>query len=65
MGEVIAQLQRTVDAQEKELHYSRLKIQVLAERLRQQRIAKYGKASEKLSDLQLELLDLEPTWSPE
>jgi transposase len=65
MVEVIAQLQRTVDAQEKELHYSRLKIQVLEERLRQQLIAKYGKASEKLSDLQLKLLDLEPGVSGE
>ena len=37
-----------------------MKVQVLEERLRQQRIAKYGPGSEKLSNLQLELLDLEP-----
>ncbi len=33
---------------------------VLEERLRQQRIAKYGPGSEKLSNAQLELLELEP-----
>ncbi|MGC9199798.1 MAG: IS66 family transposase [Acidobacteriaceae bacterium] len=43
-----------------ELHYAQLKIQVLEERLRQQRIAKYGPGSETLSNLQLELLELEP-----
>ena len=42
------------------LHYAELKIQVLEERLRLQRIAKYGPGSEKLSDAQLELLELEP-----
>ena len=42
------------------LQYAELKIQVLEERLRQQRIAKYGPGSEKLSDEQLELLELEP-----
>ena len=34
-----------------------VKIQVLEERLRLERIARYGKRSETLSDLQLELLD--------
>ena len=38
----------------------RLKIQVLEERLRLRRIAKYGPGSEKLSNLQLELLEEEP-----
>jgi len=42
-----------------------VKIQVLEERLRNQRIEKYGKQSEKLSDLQLELLDREPAVSGE
>ena len=37
-----------------------MKIQVLEERLRLQRIQKYGPGSEKLSSEQLELLDLEP-----
>ena len=45
---------------EYELQHAQLKVQVLEERLRQQRIAKYGPGSETLSNLQLELLDLEP-----
>jgi transposase len=43
-----------------ELEYSKLKIQLLEERLRLQRIEKYGPGSEKLSTLQLELLEQEP-----
>jgi transposase len=76
---LFAQLQQQLDTQEKqldaqekrrqadarELEYARLKIQVLEERLRAIRIAKYGKSSETLSDLQLELLDLEPGVSRE
>jgi transposase len=45
---------------EKELAWAHLKIQVLEERLRLQRIKKYGPGSEKLSDAQLSLLELEP-----
>jgi transposase len=46
---------------ERELHWAQLKIQVLEERLRQQRIRFLGPGSETLSDLQLELLaDEEP-----
>ena len=45
---------------EKELAWAKLKIQVLEERLRMQRIQKYGPSSEKLSNEQLELLELEP-----
>jgi transposase len=44
----------------RELQWAYLKIQVLEERLRWQRIQKYGPGSEKLSDQQLELLELEP-----
>ena len=44
----------------RQLHWAHLKIQVLEERLRWQRIQKYGPGSEKLSDTQLELLELEP-----
>lgn len=44
----------------KQLQWAELKIQVLEERLRLQLIAKYGPASEKLNDAQLELLPLEP-----
>lgn len=71
---IITQLQQQLDAQTKQcaaqseqlarreqaLALAELKIQVLEERLRLERIAKYGKRSETLSDLQLELLDLEP-----
>ena len=44
----------------KQLQWAELKIQVLEERLRLQRIKKYGPGSEKLSNAQLILLDLEP-----
>jgi transposase len=49
-----------LNAYANELEYSKLKIQVLEEKLRLQRIAKYGPGSEKLSNLQLELLEFEP-----
>ena len=45
---------------EQQLQWALLKIQVLEHRLRLQRIQKYGPASEKLTDAQLELLELEP-----
>jgi transposase len=45
---------------QKELAWAKLKIQVLEERLRLERIKKYGPGSERLSDAQLQLLDLEP-----
>jgi transposase len=44
----------------RQLHWAHLKIQVLEERLRFERIQKYGPGSEKLSDGQLELLEEEP-----
>lgn len=44
----------------RQLHWALLKIQVLEERLRLQRIQKYGPGSEKLNEAQLELLDQEP-----
>lgn len=65
MAEVIARLQKEVASQKRELEYARLKIQVLEERLRLQRIEKYGPSSEKLSSLQLELLEQEPGVSRE
>ena len=49
-----------VAALKRELQWAYLKIQVLEQRLRLERIQKYGPASEKLSDAQLELLELEP-----
>jgi transposase len=42
------------------LQQSELRVQLLEEKLRLQRIAKYGPGSEKLTNLQLELLELEP-----
>ena len=45
---------------EKKLVWAELRIQVLEERFRLQRIQKYGPASEKLGAEQLELLELEP-----
>ncbi len=44
----------------RKLYVAELKIQLLEERLRLHRIEKYGPASEKLSGLQLELLEDEP-----
>jgi transposase len=65
LAEINAQLKHQLDAATKELEYARLKIQVLEERLRLQRIQKYGPGSEKLSSLQLELLEQEPGVSRE
>jgi len=61
LSEKDAQLMRAQQA----LTQSELKIQKLVEELRLERIKKYGKQSEKLSDLQLKLLDLEPAVSSE
>ncbi|MGA9258280.1 MAG: hypothetical protein WBV98_16880, partial [Candidatus Sulfotelmatobacter sp.] len=52
--------QNTVLSYQNKLQYAELKIRVLEERLRLVRIAKFGPGSEKLSDAQLELLELEP-----
>ena len=52
-AEQILQLQKKLD-------WADLKIRVLEERLRLQRIQKYGPGSEKLNSAQLELLELEP-----
>jgi transposase len=49
-----------IEQLKKQLQWAELKIKVLEERLRLQLIAKYGPASEKLNDAQLELLELEP-----
>ncbi|HMG01766.1 MAG TPA: IS66 family transposase [Edaphobacter sp.] len=65
VAEVIGQLERQLESKVRELEYAQLKIRMLEERLRLERIAKYGNRSEKLSDLQLELLDLEPGVSSE
>lgn len=49
-----------IEQLKQQLQYAKLRIRVLEERLRLKRIAKYGPGSEKLSDAQLELLELEP-----
>jgi transposase len=49
-----------IERLKRELEWAHLRIRALEERLRQQRIAKYGPKSEKLSDAQLELLEGEP-----
>ena len=54
------QLKQQLHSTTLELQWAYLKIQVLEQRLRLQRIQKYGPASEKLSDAHLELLELEP-----
>ena len=54
-----ADLER-IEKLQQQLQYAELKIQVLEARLRKLRIDKYGPGSEKLSDGQLELLELEP-----
>jgi transposase len=57
----VADPQARIAELERELHWAQLKIQVLEERLGQQRIRMLGPQSETLSDLQLELLaDEEP-----
>ena len=65
LAEINAQLKQQLEATTRELEYARLKIQVLEEHLRLRRIAKYGPGSEKLSNLQLQLLEEEPGVSNE
>ena len=60
VSDQFSHLQNSVLSYQNKLQYAELKIRVLEERLRLVRIAKYGPGSEKLSDAQLELLELEP-----
>jgi len=67
---VMGQLEEQVEAQDRviaeknrALAAAEAIIQQLKEALRLERIRKYGKQSEKLSDLQLQLLDFEPAVS--
>lgn len=53
--------QARIEQLERELHWAQLKIQVLEERLRLRRIEMFGPKSETLSNLQLELLEVEPS----
>jgi transposase len=72
LSEIIAQLHaqladknQLLARKDQALALAEMKIKVLEERLRLDRIARYGKRSETLSDLQLQLLDLEPGVSSE
>lgn len=58
--ELIEQLKRQLAVTSERLQLSELRVQLLEEKLRLERIAKYGPGSEKLTSLQLELLELEP-----
>ncbi len=60
VSDQFSHLQNAVLSYQNKLQYAELKICVLEERLRLVRIAKYGPGAEKLSDAQLELLELEP-----
>ncbi len=79
LAEIVAQLQAQLAERDQQiaardqqltrkdqaLALAEIKIKVLEERLRLERMARYGKRSETLSDLQLQLLDLEPGVSQE
>ena len=69
---ILEQLRQKVEAKDAELvrkdqalHAAEAIIEQLKEALRLERIHKYGKGSEKLTDLQLDLLDHEPAVSSE
>ncbi len=57
----IANLERELHGSQRELHWAQLKIQSLEERWRQHLIKLYGAKSETLSNLQLDLLEEEPS----
>jgi len=66
-AEIIERLKQQLDATSRQLdvtsqrlQFAELQVQVLQDKLRLQRIAKYGPGSEKLTNQQLELLELEP-----
>jgi transposase len=59
-AEIIEQLKQQLDVTSQRLQFSELRVQLLEDKLRLQRIAKYGPGSEKLTSQQLELLEFEP-----
>jgi len=61
----LAKRDRELAKRDRELAWAMLKNQVLEARLRKLLLAKYGPSSEKLSDQQLSLLELEPGVSQE
>ncbi len=52
--------EKIIEQLQQKLQISELRVLVLEERLRLRRIEKYGAGSEKLSNLQLEMLEQEP-----
>jgi transposase len=62
---LVASMQQQLEANKRALALAEMKVRKLEEELRLERIRKYGKRSETLSDLQLRLLDLEPGVSSE
>jgi transposase len=65
LKEQLQEQRQKTEAKDQALHAAEQIIQQLKEALRLERIRKYGKQSEKLSDLQLELLTGEPGVSSE
>ena len=65
MEELRREMAEKLAAKDQIIALAEQKIRLLMEALRLERIRKYGKRSEKLSDLQLQLLDLEPAVSSE
>ena len=59
-AEIIEQLKQQLAVTSERLQLSELRVQLLEDKLRLQRIAKYGPGSEKLTSQQLELLEFEP-----
>ena len=57
---LVEQLKQQLASTQQQLQHAELRIQLLEERLRLRRIEKYGAGSEKLSNLQLEMLEQEP-----
>jgi transposase len=62
---LVAQLRQQLATTEQRLQHAELRIEQLEEKLRRRRIEKYGVSSEKLSNLQLEMLEQEPGVSAE
>jgi len=56
----LSDAEKMIEQLQQKLQFSELRVLVLEERLRLRRIEKYGSGSEKLSNLQLELLEQEP-----
>jgi len=58
--DTVGNMRRQLQASESSLALAEMKIQLLEEKLRKQRIEQYGPKSDKLPSAQLELLDMEP-----